>query len=100
MTQAYTGQHVGLLRKKPHCFSIDEFDSFQVENDGLIMVLFQKTFSSPRFSFLWMARAIVASVGATFELKRRWTKPLRGRPEGRSPAIGDLAALISQLSFL
>jgi hypothetical protein len=33
-------------------------------------------------------------------LKRRWTKPLRGRSEGRSPAIGDLAALISQLSFL
>jgi hypothetical protein len=37
---------------------------------------------------------------AYITLKRRWTKPLRGRPEGRSPAIGDLAALISQLSFL
>jgi hypothetical protein len=44
MIQAYTGQHVGLLRKKSHCVSIDEFDSFQVDNDGLIVVLFQKTF--------------------------------------------------------
>ena len=44
MIQVYTGQHVGLLRKKPHCVSIDEFDSFQVENDGLIVVLFQQTF--------------------------------------------------------
>ena len=33
-------------------------------------------------------------------LSRRWTKPLRGRAGGRSPAIGDLPALISQLLFL
>jgi len=33
-------------------------------------------------------------------LKQRWTKPLRGRAGGRSPAIGDLPALISQLLFL
>jgi len=37
---------------------------------------------------------------ALIELRRRWTKPLRGRAGGRSPAIGDLPALISQLLFL
>ena len=45
-------------------------------------------------------RKIRAKSCAEIALKRRWTKPLRGRPEGRSPAMGDLGALNSQLSFL
>ncbi|MGZ9256832.1 MAG: hypothetical protein ACXW50_20590 [Candidatus Binatia bacterium] len=30
-------------RQKPHCVSIDELDSFQIENDGLV-ALFHETF--------------------------------------------------------
>ena len=33
---------------------------------------------------------VLNSISRDITLKRRWTKPLRGRPEGRSPAIAIL----------
>jgi hypothetical protein len=39
-------------------------------------------------------------ISGEIESMENSTKPLRGRPEGRSPAIDDLPVLIWQLSFL
>jgi hypothetical protein len=42
----------------------------------------------------------ITSMLAQIGLKEKWTKPLRGRPEGRRPCPDVLGALVLQLSFL